>query len=161
MRKIITLIIVTALLIQFNAFSQKNKIDTSQISFNGISKKVTYTKGRTIKEVEYFIKNNTDKDIKFKLVGAFSVGKRYAEPLMKSKIYVYSKGKYRKQKFIFVKAGKKEKFKVIFQPIKIYTGTNYTIRTILDVDGIRLKSEAKVWQYKKARIDKNRLKDKL
>ena len=89
------------------------------------------------------------------------MGKRYAEPLLKSRVYVYSKGKYRKQKFIIVKAGKKEKFKVIFQPIKIYTGTNYTIRTILDVDGIRLKSEAKVWQYKKPRIDKNRLKDKL
>ena len=121
-------------------FASQNMADTSKIKFKGKNQKVAYSSDRKIGEVEYEIQNLTDQDIRLKLVGAFLVRGKHADPLENGKISIFAKGKYRKQKFIELHPKQKVKFRVEFKPFQLYTGSDYTVRTILEVDGKRIAS---------------------
>lgn len=142
-------------------FAKAGEPDTSKIEFKGKDVKVSYLTQREIGEVEYTIKNNTDKEIKLKLVGAFVVRGKFADPLQGGKIKVFYQGKYRKMKYLVVKPNEEVEFTVFFDPFKIYTGSKYAVRTILQLEnGKRIKAEVNIDLYKQNIGDKNRMKEK-
>lgn len=137
-----------------------SKPDTSKIKFSGKDMKVAYSIGRQVNEVTYTLKNGTKQELKFLLVGAYLVRGKHFDPLDNSKILIFAKGRYRKQKFIELRPGQEVKFTVKFKPFTLYTGTDYTVRTMLQVEGIRITEDVLIKLYKQSLNDPNRLKDK-
>ncbi len=147
------------LLISLLSFEGKAAtVDTSKIIFTGENQKVTYKKNRKIGEAYFTLYNKTKEEVHCKLVGVFLLEGKSITPFPEGKIYIYAKNKYRKQEFIDLKPRQKVKFKVVFEPFTLYTGSRYRIRTILEVQKIRLKAEAGIEMYKKEKNDPNRFR---
>lgn len=146
----------------FYFFSGANaQVKPDDFTFSGKDRNVSYKTEREIGLASYTLQNNSKKEVKLKLVGAFLVRGKYADPLPGGKIRVFYKGKYRKQKFIVLKPGQKVEFEVAFKPFQIYTGSNYAVRTILQLpSGKRIKADAHFDLFKQNRVDKNRIKEK-
>jgi len=160
--KLIILLISVFSVCSSSSSANNNAIDadTSKIIFKGVDQKVAYETGRKIGEVSYSIKNNSNEELTLKLVGAFLIRGNNADPLEGGTIKIYAKNKYRKQKILVIKPKRSVQFKVFFEPFELFTGSNYSVRTILEVDGKRIRAESKIELYKEARNDKNRIKEK-
>lgn len=132
--------------------------DTNLVKFKGIVKRVEYESNRKIKDAPFKIINNSNNELKVKLIKGTLLRGEFEDELKNSQFGIFLSGTNRKCIEFTIKPGTSVEFNIVFKPYSIYLGSGYAVKAYVTINGENMEAISRLDIYRIAVNDKNKYK---